>query len=156
MYFIYNSFSRICQYQQAKKINPPIFLTACIVFWRFLWLLLAQRTFALLNKSNNPQKIVWTAPHLLDSMIYYLTDGVAGSRKNGFSISIRPSLRMFRTFLTSMSITIIMSGQRPLWATRAQFSIRPNWASKIRRFWSVYFSLTDAFQDGFNYTRFYM
>ena len=34
--------------------------------------------------------------------------------------------------LDELSITIILSGQQPLWATRAQFSIRPNWASKRR------------------------
>ena len=43
-----------------------------------------------------------------------------------------------------MFITIVMSDLRPLWAIKAQFSTRPNWASKAMVFLSVYFSLTDA------------
>ena len=37
-----------------------------------------------------------------------------------------------------------MSDLRQLWAIKAQFSTRPNWASKTMVFLSVYFSLTNA------------
>jgi len=43
-----------------------------------------------------------------------------------------------------MFITIITSDLRPLWAIKAQFSIRPNWASKAMVLLSVCLSLTDA------------
>ena len=43
-----------------------------------------------------------------------------------------------------MCITSITSGLRPLWGIKAQFSTRPNWASKTIAFFSVYFSLTNA------------
>ena len=43
-----------------------------------------------------------------------------------------------------MFITIIMSDLQPLWAIKAQFSIRPNWASCSYSLFSVYFYLTSA------------
>ena len=49
-----------------------------------------------------------------------------------------------------MFITIITSVLRPLWATKAQFSTKPNWASKTMVFLSVYFSLTDAPSEWFS------
>ena len=42
-----------------------------------------------------------------------------------------------------MCITSITGGL-PLWAIKAQFSTRPNWASRNMPFFSVYFCLTDA------------
>ncbi|WP_207708711.1 hypothetical protein, partial [Clostridium porci] len=45
-------------------------------------------------------------------------------------------------------ITIILSGLRLLWAIKAQFSTKPNWASKNMVVFSVYFSLTDAYNWG--------
>ena len=44
----------------------------------------------------------------------------------------------------SMYITLITDGLRPPWAIKAQFSTRPNWASKTMVFLSVYFFLTDT------------
>ena len=38
--------------------------------------------------------------------------------------------------------------ERPLWAIKAQFSTRPNWASNTMVFLSVYFFLTDAVLNG--------
>ena len=45
---------------------------------------------------------------------------------------------------TSMYITSITVDLRPPWAIKAQFSTRPNWASKTMVFLCVYFFLTDA------------
>ena len=58
--------------------------------------------------------------------------------------SVWQQLRTFLNCLTTMFITIITSGLRLLWGTKAQFSTRPNWASKAMVFFGVYFSLTDA------------
>ncbi len=51
---------------------------------------------------------------------------------------------MFLHSLMSMYITLITGGLQPLWAIKAQFSTRPNWASNTMVFFGVYFYLTDA------------
>ena len=50
--------------------------------------------------------------------------------------------RVCTTVRKDMCITIIMSDQRPLWAIKAQFSTKPNWASKTMVFFRVYCSVS--------------
>ena len=56
-----------------------------------------------------------------------------GSRKSYTSTLVWVLRRMFLSYWMSMWITSITGGLRPLWVIKAQFSTRPNWASKERQ-----------------------
>ena len=62
-------------------------------------------------------------------------------------ISVWQIQKMCQLSWKNMFITLIISADLLLWATKAQFSTKPNWAFKTMVVFSVYFLLTDSGYD---------